>query len=260
MVGKLMKYEFLRTWKILALIHAISVTLVFLASLVYQLNKPFVYLLINLLTFVVVALPQVSQIYLAIEAYLSMYGRRGYLTHSIPVKGQRLLMVKLIYMVIITLLSAVLCYTIMLIGSYFIPEMNVLSLSAIWKLLATGDPMLVVLIAAMAFLVLSFANVQWLFCVTFGAEEWINKLGGAGPLVVNFLLGFALQIPLLISLFIPPSYNINLGELAWDKAAASFGGVSNDLLPIAILPIFLLATVVMFWRMRISVNKKLALR
>lgn len=95
MVGKLMKYEFLRTRYPLALAAGIGLAICALAYLLALLAPvvamvPFVvgFVMGLIFTFAV-------QIYLAVDFYRSSFGRRGYFTHSLPVTGTMLVLTKL---------------------------------------------------------------------------------------------------------------------------------------------------------------------
>lgn len=115
MLGKLFKYEFKNTSKIMLTIYAVLIAVTALGMGVMsfdafqQNNNPVVsiitclYLLVYVLS--IFALLIVTYVYLSIHFYKTMYSTQGYLTHTLPVKPVSTLHVKLLTALVWMLLS-----------------------------------------------------------------------------------------------------------------------------------------------------------
>ncbi len=108
MLGKLFKYEFKNTAKVMLTIYGVLLFTTILASVSFfsttlvednETLLPLLSLLTAAVTtlyiFSVFALFTVSYVYLCIHFYKTMYSEQGYLTHTLPVKPITLFNVKL---------------------------------------------------------------------------------------------------------------------------------------------------------------------
>lgn len=109
MLGKLFKYEFKNTAKVMLTIYAVLIVTTILGSISFGADSiqtnldtqpPIIQLLffatILLYILSVFALFVVTYVYVCIHFYKTMYSEQGYLTHTLPVKPMTLFNVKLI--------------------------------------------------------------------------------------------------------------------------------------------------------------------
>lgn len=122
MLGKLFKYEFKSTAKVMFIIYGILMITTVLASSSFSLEAMegsniselppiiefFFVSAISLYVLSIFALFVVSYVYLCIHFYRTMYSEQGYLTHTLPVKPVALFNVKLITSLVWMLLTGLL--------------------------------------------------------------------------------------------------------------------------------------------------------
>lgn len=108
MLGKLFKYEFKNTYKLMLTIYAVTLTISLLGSFIFSGKKVpeiattpnnvwgvlgSLYILVYFLT--CFALFVVTFVYMSTNFYKTMYSAQGYLTHTLPVKSSSTFHVKL---------------------------------------------------------------------------------------------------------------------------------------------------------------------
>ncbi len=131
MLGKLIKQEWLSTWKIPAVLigvvfAAAMIFGLFCASSVWELVDWWgadVILSVTILLFygAIMCCGVGTSIYLAVRYYRSMYSNEGYLTHTLPVTSNQILLSKMINFSIWELLSAVcIMFNIMLFVAFIV--------------------------------------------------------------------------------------------------------------------------------------------
>lgn len=265
MGGTVIKYEFLRTWKVLAIAAGalLGLQLIAIAAAFWL---PGVAVLPYFLGFALALLfPFAVQLYLAVDFHRSAFGRRGYLTHTLPVQGRTLVLATFAFALLATLAAtawAFLCLRLALVAG---DELGILNWEAVRLLIEVAFDDLGALgwgmMLFVAFSTLVGPLAQYWFSVTVGAEAWINKSGGLGPVVTFLILYTAVQIASVISFAIPPSYQLETGQ--WDWGIPLVDLVTNPDtagMPVALFGLLVLAAVWMLWRAVVSVERELELR
>ena len=264
MVGKLIKYEFLRTRAPLALAGAIGLAIC-AVGYVLALVAPVVAIVPFVVGFTMgIIFTFAVQIYLAVDFYRSSFGRRGYFTHTLPIKGTTLVLTKLGYALIATAAAMVWSVVLLLVSLASAVELGMITYAEFWAgfrdLFGAGNLFLTFMILNVVALIL-VTIVQYFFAVAVGSEAWINKAGGMGPVVTFLIVYVAIQLLALLALLIPPSYN-PLSE-AWSWSVPLIDMIRNPDnvgIPISAFWITYVLSGLLLWRTVVSVNKKLELR
>lgn len=218
-----------------------------------------------------VTIPAV-QLALAADYWRSSYGRTGYFTHSIPVRGSRIFWTKLWWAMIASLAAIVLTAVLALVAWWAYAQ-NAALTSPSWSVLADAWATASAaapgwMIAAGLVVALAWALVWpvfFYFAVSIGHERRLSPLGAGGPVVVFVLVYAALQLLSLLGMVAIP-FGIGMGDeqilsLTSFNLANEFasGSGSSDVMPIG----FILAMVVLaafcLWRTARSWNRKVAL-
>lgn len=264
MVGKLMKYEFLRTRYPLALAAGIGLAICALAYLLALLAPvvamvPFVvgFVMGLIFTFAV-------QIYLAVDFYRSSFGRRGYFTHSLPVTGTMLVLTKLGHALLVTLAAMIWSAALLLITLSSAVELGMITYGAFWSglrdVLGSGNWFTWFMVLNILAIIL-ITLVQYFFSVAVGSESWINKAGALGPVVTFLIVYVAVQILSFVALLIPPSYDPLLETWSWSPPLVDMlSGSVNPGIPLSAFWVGYALSAVLLWRTVVSVNRKLELR
>lgn len=225
----LFRYEWLRTRGMLAVLTGLAAMAVLACTALILADwTVFSTLASGISILVVMAFTPVMQIALAVDYWRSSYGGTGYLTQTLPVKGGRILSVKLLWTVLVTTVSLLvsIVFAAVLYAGFAAGDEQIMglwdSLREIWR--ATGDSevpawMLVggLVLGYLAYLT---APVTYYFSISLGKERWLQTLGAGGPVLVFIVLGMVSQVVALIGLFAIP-----LG-IRGDEAGWSFGNYS----------------------------------
>ncbi len=119
MLGKLMKYEWKSTWKLLVPMNALIIAMSLFAYLTIRLdffdNDSDVVILsgITIIMFYILSMFVVvigTAIYLIYRFYTSVYGDQGYLLHTLPVDKHHIIISKVLVSVLWLMLSIILIY------------------------------------------------------------------------------------------------------------------------------------------------------
>lgn len=264
MVGKLLKYEFIRTRSAIAL-SGLGVLLVGLVGYGLSFVSPTVATFPFFLGFfLAVVFTFGIQIYLAVEFYRSSFGRRGYLTHALPVKPSTLVLTKLLYALIVCVVALAWSVGVLMISLLTAEKLGIVSWDQFWVMFdaAVGQvPWMVGFLVANVVLTVLVTMTQYYFSVAFGSESWISKAGGLGPVLVFVLSYVAFQFVALLALVIPPSVSPFTGNWSWGLPIAEMLQDSETAgVPISVVWIALLVAVFFVWRTVVSVSRKLELR
>lgn len=264
MVGKLMKHEFLRTRSVLGL-SAAATLLIVVAGYGLSLFTPFVAGFPFFIGFIVsCAYVFAVQLYLAIDLYRSSFGRRGYFTHTLPIKGSTLLWTKFGYAMLVTLAAIVWTVVLLLITLATADRLGFFTFGQLrvsLDLLIGSAPWLIwfVVLNIVGLLVATLA--QYYFCVTIGSEAWLNKTGGLGPVVVFVVFYFVYQIVGVLALLIPPSFLPGSSTWTWGPPMVDMiNDPSSAGIPLSVFWVTYLVSALLMWRAVKSVSKKLELR
>ncbi len=220
----------------------------------------------------VVAVPAV-QLTLAADYWRTGYGRTGYFTHSIPVRGSTIFWVKLAWAMIVSLAALVLTAGLALLAWWAAARQSGLTspsysvLSDAWTTVTAAAPAWMIaagLIAALAsFLIWP---VYYYFSVSVGHERRLAGLGAGGPVVVFVLVYVATQLLSLLGMIVLPfgvgeADGETLGIVRFDLLSEMAAGASasNNVMPVGFLAASIVLVVFCLWRTARSWNHKVAL-
>ncbi|AVZ39840.1 MULTISPECIES: hypothetical protein [unclassified Dietzia] len=220
----------------------------------------------------IVAVPAV-QLTLAADYWRTGYGRTGYFTHSIPVRGSTIFWVRLAWAMIASLAALVLTAGLALLAWWAAalhsgitsPSSSVLSDT--WTTVTTAAPPWMIaaglIVGLSSFLIWP---VYYYFAVSVGHERRLAALGAGGPVVVFVVIYVATQVLSLLAMIALP-FGVAmgagntlefvrvdvLGELAAGAAA------QNDVMPVGFLAASAVLAVYCLWRTARSWDHKVAL-
>ncbi len=219
---------------------------------------------------VAIFIPVVT-IALAVDYWRSGYGRGGYLTQSLPMKGSTIYAVRLAYGAAVILVSMFVTLLLavppaLVAAGRAAPE-GVSAIGYLENLMRSAQPPLTPgVFAAAAALVFGSAFCYlstYYFAASVGSEARFARLGTAAPFVVWFVLYFGLQVAAIASLVIPwgvefADTEITLVNRDWFAAMLTDTAVNGA--PIGVVPVLAVITLVLIWRTAYSWNHKVSLR
>lgn len=271
MIGKLFKHEWLRTWK-LALVVIGGVALISgLGSLATNFFPGPMGAIAGVLAAVLAfVLPFAVMLGLGVDFYRSCYGRTGYLTAALPVRGSTIFWVKLAYAYLVTFVAIAVGVLFGVIAVVSLTTMDPgVSFADGWaevgQILEVAGQLPLWMKVGLALIIVCYplsGLAQYWFAVTVGSESWINKLGLGGVVLMWFAYYIGAQVLAVIALFIPPYLNLSNPHQVTVSAspAVLFSEASDAMLPLVALVIgFVLAIVAIVWA-KVSYDRRLELR
>lgn len=273
MTTTLLKHEWLRTRGALGMYFGITVLVGLLGSLLGASGWSVLSVLGLLLAFlaVFVLVPGV-QLLLVADYWRSGYGRTGYFTQSIPVRGATIFRAKLLWAVLVSLAAVVLT---VLLGwvvwwavaiNSGITSPSVAVIGDIMADLAEIAPAWMIVAGAVLMLA-SFLvwPIYYYFAVSVGHENRFAGMGAAGPIVVFVVLYVGMQLASLLGMVaIPLGIGMEgdrLGLVSFNVLDEMTVGTANsEAMPIGFLATMGLILVFCAWRTVRSWNHKVALR
>lgn len=213
------------------------------------------------------------QLALAIDYWRSSYGRVGYFTQTLPVRGSRIYLAKLGWAAVVVLVgfvaTLVLWFVVMVASAQTLfgvaPGALLTQVGEILAAAYTAAPWLVAVGAPVLLLLLyGFNTVMYCCAASVGSERWLQRLGWGGPVLVWFALYAITQVVMFTLILVIP-FGLGMTE------AGAFGIVSADLLgamindtqlqlmPIGFVPALVVVVPVMIWRTVHSWNHKVSL-
>lgn len=269
MVGTLIKHEARRTmrWYLLILVGAFLVVgLAVVAAVLLPHSIAGLFGVIAIIGAAVV--PGAVPVWLGVDLYRSSYGRTGYLTRALPVKGSTIYWVKLLYAYALSLLAlafgAGLAYLaaigFVVSGGGAVRDVNEW-VSTTVRLLGELPGWF---LAAMLLLVVLWPLV-WLasyyFAATVGSEAWINKLGLGGPILMWFAFYTAGQMAALLGIFLPLQVAFGEGTPVLQARMIDLSALDGqDVLPVGVFLTMLLVSFVGIVWASVSFDRKVELR
>lgn len=271
MTSTLLRHEWIRTRGPLASTIGIAALVVLVASLAGMLRLPFLANLGQIVGIVVIAaiVPAV-QILLAVDFWQSSFGRTGYLTQAIPLRGGRIFWTKLAWHLIVTVavlpVLAVLGLVLTIGGNLAAgqPPNPFPAVGHLWDAATSVAPAWLLLTLALGFLVLvSFLSVQYVFAATVGAESALHRFGRGGPVLVFVGLYVVLQVASFLGL-IAIRFGLGvtdgrLGVVPMDILELMRTGENGTAMPLGFLPMFAVTALVLLWRTNRSWNRRISL-
>lgn len=275
MIGTLLKHEVIRTRGFLLTIAGAALGLAAVGSALAVTGWP-VLSQFGLVLGAVGAfgLLPAMQLALAVDYWRSGYGRIGYFTQSLPVRGSRIYWAKLAWagiVVLIGLLATIALWFAVMVASAqtmfgMAPGALLEQIGDVLRAAYAAAPWLVALGAPATLLLLyGFNTVMYDASASLGSERWLQRLSWGGPVLVWFALYAIAQLVMLVGILAIP---FGLGI----TAAGDFGFVPADLLgamladqsdlqlmPIGFVPAIIVMVPLLIWRTVHSWNHKVAL-
>lgn len=275
MMTTLLKHEWLRTRGMLGSLFGIVALLGVLGSLLGITGWPLLSTLGSLLGFLAVfILVPATQLLLAADYWKSGYGRTGYFTHSIPVRGSTIYWAKLVWAMLASLAALVLTVALGLVAWWEFAKqsgmINAPSFAAIgeWSRWITAVTPAWMIAAGAVIVLASFLvwPIYYYFSVSIGHESRLSGLGVAAPVVVFVGVYICIQILSLVAMVaIPVGVGMvdgdSLGFVSFNMMSelAAGANATNDVMPIGFLVSMGLILVFCLWRTARSWNHKVAL-
>lgn len=274
MITKLLKHEFLRTWKPIA-IAAGACTLIVLAAVMFiNLHIPFLSELLFALAFIaVIVLVPGTQVMLAIDHYRTSFGKQAYLTHSLPVAGGKIHTAKFLWACLVSFVMAAVALVL---------------LSALWPTLAAEDPGLPATLWAGLDTVRAAITQLWplwlqiavsltaaimliaiptaVYCaLAVGSEARLRRFGMGGVVLAFVALYVVQQIVYAIAIFAVP-WGIGLTAesgmaqvIPVNYLTAATSDADPQAFPLGIFAAAVILFVAMVWRTHHSWQRKISL-
>lgn len=214
---------------------------------------------------------------LAIDYWRTMYGREGYFTMIIPVRGRALYWTKLLHALIVSLAATALT----LIGLFLWVVANGIAaraplgeqLAGFRELIlsSVGGPMLWFLVGALAAQLL-FVLVAGATVLSVGAEERFSSLGGGAPIILGVALYFFMQVlSVFAMMFVPLGLQVtgaDAGSIVWNGMlseiveAVRLGPEAPEptMIGIGFLPLLVVVGALLAWKGVHSIERRTSLR
>jgi hypothetical protein len=240
MFGKLVKYEFRATARILSLLYLVTIFLALVNVITCRFNLGVASdLSFGISIFVSIAQISVSFALLIWRYYKNMYANEGYLTHTLPVKPSLLLWSKLLVAFVWSVISYIVtCAAILMVSiSMIIRDGGKISdMGDIYHMgvvnMGMENYQVQMWLWMIALLTLSIILVlmQAYFSITVGNLTKLHSLGIGGPILIFVLMYLALQVISAIStLFIPIGIEISPTDQGFDAFRLVFKGTMSTL-------------------------------
>lgn len=271
MISTLFKYEIRGTRNLTGLTFAVCTLITGVGALLAVIGWPVIGQLGTGLAFLgPIGLLYAVQIGLVIWYYRSSYGRSGYLTQSIPVKGSTIFWVKLVYAGLVSvgalLWSCVLAFVAWL-GTATGNGRSALepfeALGRVWPQIGAMVPawMWLALVVFTLFSQLT-AFAPYFFAVSVGSEARFARLGLGGPVLVWFIAYTVIQLIVMAAFFLPVGIGLVDGRLGF--TVSNFvgdlaRGVEPQSMPFGYLPVMIAVMIGLMWRTAVSWNKRVSL-
>ncbi|MEZ5087918.1 MAG: hypothetical protein R2722_17345 [Tessaracoccus sp.] len=214
-----------------------------------------------------------AQLWLAVDLYISSFSKRGYFVQTLPMSGSAILTAKYLWGLLVTVFAGVVSLILGTFTAATAAQFMGAGLREVWAALLEMlrmmnlSPSIWTLVIGLFVLYLVQSIITYYFCVTLGSEAWINKLGGAGPILVWVGFYVVMQIVALISLLLPGTLVFTGTGFAWSWDSffsPLFAGMEMDPdtagFPVMTILVIVLMLAVLVWRSYVSVSRKIDLR
>lgn len=273
MTTTLLKHEWLRTRGLLGTSFGVILLVGILGSMLGALDFSVVSMFgVFLGVLAAVAIVPVIQLLLAMDYWRTGYGRTGYFTQSIPVRGSTIFWAKLLWAVLVSLVALVFAlllgwlawWAVAVTSGSELPSPAVLG-DAMQSLASFAPAWLIV--AAILGVVVSVATmtIYYYFSVSLGHERWLASLGAGGPIVVFVVLYIVTQVTTFLGMLLVPLglgvENDRLAVVPFNVVSEmSMGAESSSVMPIGFVATTVVLLALLLWRTARSWNHKVALR
>lgn len=272
MTTTLLKHEWLRTRSMLAAIAGVALVLSVLGSALSATRWPLISTIGAYAVIVTTAaLVPAVQLALAADYWRSSYGRTGYFTQTLPLRGPTIFRAKLLWAFIASLGALV---GVAVLAALAFPgtarglghaELNpFVAFGDFWSSLMETAPLWQVIVGLVLSLTLGVFlwPVQYYCAVSLGSEEPRNRLGAGGPILVWLVLYVLTQLITLAGLLLVPlgigATGDDLGIVSYAPLSELTSGNPEDVMPLGIIPALALIgasclwLTVRSWRSRVS--------
>lgn len=241
MLGKLFKYEFKNTAKIMLIIYTVLITVTVLGMLVLSFDSirngegiAATFILISYIVLYILSIFSlyiVTYVYLTIHFHKTMYSVQGYLTHTLPVKPLTTFHVKLLtglfWMIITTVLMilSVLGFILAVGGDEMRQELSVLNYASLnYELVSLfGMPLSELIAILIVSTIISSLTSLLIVYASSSIGQLFHQHKVAAAIITGIIFYFIQQIAAMI-MSIAASFNMvhNISELNEDKILSSF--------------------------------------
>lgn len=271
MITTLLAHEFRRAKGLTALVAGAAIVLALGGSLLTFTGWPLLSTLGMVLAVVAVGglLPLFS-LGLAFEYWRSAYGRIGYFTQSLPVKGSTIYLVRLLHGFIVSVAGSVLMVLLaipVVLAAASLetpPGTNVLAYVSS-EIQAANIPSGILTAIAVAWVLVTWSGLVFYYAAaTLGSGPILARLGVVGPFVAYALLYLLSQALFFIAILaVPVGLTMRGGALAFESVnyfRAILDGGDPQAVPFGFIPVAILGTLVLIaWTAR-SWDRGLSLR
>lgn len=265
------KHEWLRTRSMLGTALGIAALLVVASALLSATGWPLLSQF-GMITGIVALSATVPalQLLLSIDHYRTSFGRTGYFTQTLPLRGSRIYLAKLLWGLLVTLVGVVatlLFAAALWVGTAIVsgaPVNPVVALRDYWTQIADVTPAWVIIVgvATIVMFICSWL-VMFYFAVAVGSEKRLNQLGVGGPVLVFAGLYVTVQLTMAASiLLIPLAIGMedgSLGLVSVNLLGDLMEGRNSDVMPLGLIPPVVVITALCLWRSARSWNRKVSL-
>lgn len=216
---------------------------------------------------------------LAQNYWRTMYGREGYFTMTLPVRGRNLFTAKVLYGVVAAVVAAIVSAVIVLGVTITLSIQNgqpaLSTVKTFFKELVANlelvGPAMPIFIACALVLQLVFTVVAGAAIMSIGAEARFNYLGFGAPVLGAVFTYFGMQLfGFAAMLFVPFGLRIagpESGQFVargmfseFAKSVAANDGSQPEVIGLGMVFVSLIATVLFAWRGARSVDRRVSLR
>lgn len=209
---------------------------------------------------------------IAVDLYQSSFGRRGYLTHALPIQGSTIMWTKLAYSIIVILVG-ILWYVAGITMTILAMQVSAgTPLGEAWSALTaqvsafmdTVPTWLLLAIIAMVLLMVLAYVAQVYFAVSVGSEKRFHGMQAGGPVLLYALVYLVIQLVLVIGIaLVPFGLAFTGGELrltTFQVGALFTSSGPDEIIPLGFIPALALLCALLLWRTVISWQSRVALR
>ncbi|GAB96009.1 hypothetical protein BJY21_003650 [Kineosphaera limosa] len=219
------------------------------------------------------ALPPIALIVLAIDYWLSAYGRTGYLTQSLPLRGSRIYAARLLYGSLVGVAATVWALALALLPALAAareaadPGQGAVAflVKNVREVIAPVGALWWLFFAALGVALIVSYLAQYYFAASIGSEGRLGAMGPAGPVLVWFCVYLLMQVLAGVGLFaVPVGVGMSGGSLGFVPMDLWGALVANQPppqgFPLGFLVPMLLVSALLAWRTAYSWDRKVSLR
>ena len=227
MFGKLLKHEFLTTWRLLATVVGIIIGVCVTLLIPAWLHLPVIGStgqVLSLFGFAVIG--PVVVVLLAIGYWRTMYSGPGYFTHSLPVRGRAIFGAKVTYAVVVSMVALASGLGLAMILPGRADAATWEAATAAWRqissVVAVGQMWAIVVVIVVMY---ACELVLYLSAMTLGTRGVFGSLGPGGSVMGLVIAYFVVQIVVVMTLLVVP---LGVGLTGPDAGRVVFQAMDFD--------------------------------